>query len=109
MLNPQTATIRLQRELAQLESATDDAIRSASALMTTMMIARADPAITHGTGQLAIAKLSSTLSSLVSASNDVTRVHRELKKVGIEVKMLPEEQDCPPSARTVTEVTQNFA
>jgi hypothetical protein len=80
-MNLTVATARLVREVPAAEASLDDAMISVSSLMKSMIQARRDTGVAPSTGQATIARLARAQMSLVTATNDVLRVHNDLAKL----------------------------
>lgn len=88
------AAARMSREVPEAEASLDQAMISISALMTTMLQARIDTGVPASTGQAAIARLARAQRSLLTASNDMIRVHSDLSKIA-QVHAGMDLHECP--------------
>lgn len=86
------ARLRLAREIQSTERALDEALLRNSSLMTTMVDARMRTDAEAFEGQAALLRLSRSQTSLLEASNDLARVHGQLKT--LQTRMAGFE-DCP--------------
>lgn len=91
------ATQRIVRELGEAEFALNDALLKQAALFTTMVSARLDVNAGHFTGQDALMRLTKSQQSLLTAGNDLARVHGRLRDVDRELGGVG--QDCPDDWR----------
>jgi hypothetical protein len=86
------AQMRIDRELRAAEEALDTALLRQSTLLATMIEARqgaqSDPFI----GQEALLRLTRSHQTLISAGNDLARVHANLQQVQSDVL---DTEDCP--------------
>lgn len=78
------ATLRIMRELKQLEDAIDAAIVAQCALGATLAQARIDTDAPAVTGHVAIMRLGKAGQMLIAARADAIRAHEDLYKVGQE-------------------------
>lgn len=78
------ATDQISQDMPHTEYSIDQALVSVSDLMSTLVKARLNTDVPASTGQAAILRLAKAQMALVDASNDVLRVHGELKKIGKE-------------------------
>jgi hypothetical protein len=83
-MTSEVATLRITRDLKQLEDAIDAAIAAQCALGTTLVQARIDTGAPAVSGHVAMMRLAKTGQMLVSARTDAIRTHEELYKVGQE-------------------------
>jgi hypothetical protein len=93
-MNLNVATARLVREVPAAEASLDDALISVSSLMKTMVQARRDTGVAPSTGQTTIARLARAQMSLVTATNDLLRVHSELAKLAQAHGVLDVHEKC---------------
>ena len=91
------ATDQIGQDMPHTEYSIDQALVSVSDLMSTLVKARLSTGVPASTGQAAILRLAKAQMALVDASNDVLRVHGELKKIGKEYAG-PDLHECPPQA-----------
>tara|TARA_R110000772_G_scaffold31902_1_gene78378 strand:+ start:780 stop:1118 length:339 start_codon:yes stop_codon:yes gene_type:complete len=92
------ATDQIGQDMPHTEYSIDQALVSVSDLMSTLVKARLSTGVPASTGQAAILRLAKAQMALVDASNDVLRVHGELKKIGKEYAG-HDTHECPPSAQ----------
>lgn len=83
-MTTQVATLRITRELKQLEDAIDAAIAAQCALGMTLAQARVETDTPAVTGHVALMRLAKAGQALVAARADVIRTHEDLFKVGQE-------------------------
>jgi hypothetical protein len=93
-MNIHSAAARISRAVPTTEASLDEALIQVSSLIATMVQARKDTGVPAATGQATIARLTKAQLSLVTVSNDVLRVHRELAKLA-EVHAGGDLHDCP--------------
>ncbi len=96
-MNVNVAAARIGREVPAAEASLDEALITVSALMKTLVQARRDTGVAPSTGQATIARLARAQLSLVTASSDVLRVHKELAKLGEVHAGMDLHQDCKGS------------
>lgn len=89
------AAMRLAREVPSAELAIDAALLATTNVLQTMLSARSEGLVPAHAGQVALAKLIQSQKSLMEASNDFLRVHRELAALGREM-MVSDDDYCPP-------------
>ena len=80
-MNINVAVARISREVPMAEACLDDALISVSSLMKSMVQARRETGVAPSTGQTTIARLARAQMSLVTATNDMLRVHSDLAKL----------------------------
>lgn len=83
-MTSEVATLRILRDLKQLEDAIDLAIAAQCTLGVTLAQARIDTEAPAVTGHVAMMRLAKAGQMLISARADVIRAHEELYKVGEE-------------------------
>ena len=83
-MTTQVATLRITRELKQLEDAIDAAIAAQCALGMTLAQARVETDTPAVTGHVALMRLAKAGQALVTARADAIRAHEDLFKVGQE-------------------------
>lgn len=94
MLDRNTATVRLSRQMKSTESAVSNALIETLALMHSAAIAHRDVAPGSQKGQTALLRLSKLVDGLVAAQSDTMRAHGQLAEISREVNG-PEEPTCP--------------
>ncbi|WP_108812557.1 hypothetical protein [Sphingorhabdus sp. Alg231-15] len=99
------ATDQIGEDMPHTEYTIDQALVSVSNLMSTLVNARLNTGVPASTGQAAILRLAKAQMALVDASNDVLRVHGELRKIGKEYAM-PDLHECPPAQASGKEDTK---
>lgn len=87
------AQMRIVRELRAAEDALDNALLRQSSLLAAMVEARRETQTDPFVGQEALLRLTKSHQTLVSAGNDLARVHENLRKVQDDVLG---DEDCPP-------------
>jgi hypothetical protein len=104
MLDINSATARLARQMQSSERAVIDALIETTALAHTAAMALRDvsgaPPVA---AQAALLRLSKTIESLVVARGDAARVHGQLREIGREMGAT-EEPTCPDEAFTSAEL-----
>jgi hypothetical protein len=88
------AAARISREVPATEASLDDALISVSSLIKAVVQARRDTGVPASTGQATIARLAKAQMSLVTASNDVLRAHKDLARLA-EVHAGMDLHECP--------------
>lgn len=87
------AQMRIIRELRAAEEALDTALLRQSTLLATMIESRRETQSGPFVGQEALLRLTKSHQTLVSAGNDLARVHSNLQKVQDDVLGY---EECPP-------------
>jgi len=95
---PSVAQMRIVRDLRSAEEALDIALIQQSRLLTTMVEARRSTGSAPFLGQEAIMRLTKSHQTLVTAGNDLARVHSNLLKVQEDVLGF---EECPPEGAPV--------
>lgn len=88
------AQMRLSREMQDAETALDEALLKQASLLATMLHARRETGVGPFTGQAALMRLAKSQQTLLSAGNDLARVHGGLLDIQVETGGLHE---CPPN------------
>ncbi len=92
------ATARIARQLHDAEKTADAALLASSELMTSLILARSNPAVIVHTGQQALMRLVRAQQSIIDGTNDLFRVHAEVSSIGKELNLLDEEGSTPLKA-----------
>ena len=92
-MTPEVATLRISRDLKDLEASLNETLHLQAALFKTMISARIETGGNPFIGQQALLRLSKTQESLLDASNNLARVHEQLLTVQEDVTGADE---CPP-------------
>lgn len=100
----EVAAERISREVPLTEASLDDALISVSSLIKVVVQARRDTGVPASTGQATIARLAKAQMSLISASSDVLRAHRDLATLA-EVYAGMDLHECPTLAQPADNVT----
>lgn len=100
-MNISTAQLRIAREISEAEAALNEALLSQSSLMTSLVAARRDTDAGAFTGQDVLLRLAKSQQSLLTAGNDLARVHGRLLDINREVGG-GGASDCPDDWRTQT-------
>jgi len=90
------ATARLSREIPQAEAAIEDALVASASLLLTAATARRDTGVRRAESHAALLRLSKLNQTLIEASGEAHRAHRELRKLSEEVRDGVAEDECPP-------------
>lgn len=85
MLTISTAALRLRRDLAAAEKASDELLLQLTAVQATIVNARNDTDVAVHTGQEALIRLQRATSQAVGAQTELFRAHEAIAKVGREV------------------------
>jgi hypothetical protein len=83
-MTSEVATLRIMRDLKQLEDAIDAAISAQCTLGVTLVQARMDTEAPAVTGHVAMMRLAKAGQMLIAARADAIRAHEDLYKVGEE-------------------------
>jgi hypothetical protein len=105
-MNVDMAAARIVREVPATEASLDDALISVSSLIKTLVQARRDTGVPASTGQASIVRLAKAQLSLVTISNDVLRVHKDLAKIGEVYAGADLHENCRGSLSKIDNVTQ---
>ncbi len=89
-MTPQVASVRIQRELTELEQKIAEGLEMAANLTATLVRARADTAAGPAVGHDLLLRLSNVQSTLLKASGDTARVHSGLLEIGKEMGIVDE-------------------
>ncbi|MET0251540.1 MAG: hypothetical protein ABW203_05110 [Novosphingobium sp.] len=89
-MTPQTASVRINRELAALEQKLAEGLEVAASLTATLVRARADTDTPAATGHELLLRLSNVQASLLKASGETSRVHTGLLNIGRELGIVDE-------------------
>lgn len=100
------AQMRIVRELREAEVALDNALLRQSVLLTTMIEARRDTEAGPFVGQSALMRLTKSHQTLVTAGNDLARVHSNLLQVQGDVLGY---EECPPKTATAQQASLQSA
>ncbi len=102
-MNVNVSVARISREVPLAEASLDDALISVSSLMKSMVQARRDTGVAPSTGQATIARLARAQMSLVTATNDMLRVHSDLAKLAQVHAGMDLHETCPPAGHLESE------
>lgn len=91
--------IRITRQIADAETALNEALIKQSMLFTTLVSARGDAEVGQFTGQDALMRLTKSQQSLLTAGNDLARVHGRLREIAQETGQAVE--GCPDNWRQI--------
>ena len=91
------ATARLSRQMPDAEAAIENALVASAELLLTAATARRDTGVRRAESHAALIRLSKLNQTLIEASGEARRVHRELRKLGEEVTAGPAHDECPES------------
>ena len=80
------ATARLSRQMPEAEAAIEEALVAVASLQLTAATARRDTGVRRAESHAALLRLSKLNQALIEASGEARRVHRELRKLGDEVR-----------------------
>ena len=89
------ATARLSREVPAAEAAIEDALVASASLLLTAATARRDTGVRRAESHAALLRLSTLNQTLIEASGEAHRAHRELRKLNDEITAGPDEDTCP--------------
>ena len=106
MLDRNSATARLTRQMQSTESAGADALIQTLSLMHTAAVAQRDIRSAPEVSQAAMIRMSKLVDGLVAAQSDTLRVHGQLVQISREVNG-PEEPTCPDKEFFTTGVIAN--
>lgn len=90
-LTKAAAAVRIRRLLRDAETKADAALQASSALMTTMIDARAIDGVEVNLGQTAIIRLARAQQAFVDGTSGLFRVHDEMVRIGREMGIMDEE------------------
>ncbi|MBX7513587.1 hypothetical protein K3179_03400 [Qipengyuania sp. GH38] len=106
MLDRNSATARLTRQMQSTESAVSDALIQTLSLMHTAAMAQRDVDATPQASQAALLRMGKLVEGLLAAQSDAMRVHGQLADIAREVNG-PEEPTCPDRDFFTTGVAAN--
>ncbi len=90
------AGLRIQRSLAELESAIETAMKAAASLNNDLLMARSLEDVPPAAGQSVLLRMATAQQSLLKASSLTFQMHGDLRKLNEDVKALPaEDGECP--------------
>lgn len=92
------ATARLSRQVPETEAAIEDALVASASLLLTAATARRDTGVRAVGAHAAMLRLVKLNQTLIEASGEASRVHKELRKLDDDVRAGVDENECPPSA-----------
>ncbi len=93
------AQARIAREMIEAEEAVDEALIRQSRLFTSMVTARRDLNMASTFGQEALLRLAKSQQALLTAGNDLARVHGQMKDIDRQITG-DLASDCPKGAPT---------
>lgn len=93
-MTPEVATLRIVRQLADIERGIDELIARNAELMSTMALARINADATLATGHHAMMRVAAGQQHLIGYRSDLIRAHADLLKVGQERGGMAD--GCPP-------------
>lgn len=96
MLDRNSATARIARQLKEAEGKVEEALLASSELLSTLIRARATADAPH-TGQSALIRLVQAQRSILDGSSDLFRVHDVMSSIGREMGVLDEPNSTPAS------------
>lgn len=94
-MNKTVAQLRITRELADAETAINEALLRQSSLFSTLLSARRDTGVGSALGQDALMRLAKSQQTLLSAGGDLARVHSRLREIGESFDLIRSGDDCP--------------
>ena len=99
------ATLRIARDLSQLEIALNQALACASGLTHSIAIGRQVDGIAFSAGQESMMRLAAVQQLLTKSATETVRVHRDLRRTHEEITSMPDGNgDCPDLAVPLTGV-----
>ena len=98
-MSTSVAQMRIAREMRDAESALDDSLLKQSSLLGTMLTARRATGSQPFLGQESLMRLAKSQQTLVSAGNDLARVHGNLLQVQEEITGYESCPEAQPMAR----------
>lgn len=96
-LTVESATIRISRNIKSAEKALNEALLQQAELMSTLVLARNQVSPNFLSGQDALMRLMKSQQSLLTAGNDLARVHGRMLDISKEMGGTAE--DCPDDWR----------
>ena len=84
MMTPDVAALRIDRQLKTVETQFDRLLSEHASLMGLLAQARVDVSDSFGNGQVALARMSKSLETLIVSRGDLARVHGELERIAVE-------------------------
>lgn len=96
--------VTIRQQIRTTEASGDQMLENSAELMKAMVAARRHSAVDPHLGQHAIMRLAKAQQAIISAQNDIFRVHDELVK--IQTVMMPDEDgSTPPSGLSDADTT----
>jgi hypothetical protein len=108
MLDRNSATARIARQLKEAEVKVEEALLASSELFSTLIRARANADSPH-VGQSALIRLVQAQRSILDGSSDLFRVHDVMSSIGREMGVLDEPNSTPPSGLLESDLTKTAA
>lgn len=93
------AQVRITRQIADAETALNEALIKQSMLFTSLVTARSETQVGNFVGQDALLRLSRSQQSLLTAGSDLARVHGRLVDIAQETGQAVE--GCPDNWRQI--------
>jgi hypothetical protein len=93
-MNVAVATARLSREMPEAEAAIEEALVASASLLLTAATARRDTGVRAAETHAALLRLNKLNMTLIEASGEARRAHRELRKLA-EQPLAIDGTDCP--------------
>lgn len=84
MMTPAVAAIRIERQLRSVETQFDQLLSEHAGLTALLAQARTDVGDPFGNGQVALARMSKSMETLIHFRSDIVRVHGELERIAVE-------------------------
>lgn len=106
-LTQQVAQLRIARQIVEAEEALNHALITHSTLFTSLVSARSETEVGKFTGQDALMRLLKGHQSLLTAGNDLARVHVRLLEIAQETGQTAE--GCPDNWRQIGQTDETVA
>lgn len=99
------ATMRIARDLSELEGSLNKAMACASALTHSIAVGRQIDGIAFSSGQESMVRLAAVQQLLTKSATETVRVHRDLRRTHEQITAIPDSNgDCPPLSVPMTGV-----
>lgn len=98
------ATVRISREVPDAEAAIEDALVASAALLLTAATARRDTGVRAPEAHAALLRISKLNQTLIEASGEARRAHRELRRLADRTIASDPSDNCPQVFTTAQSV-----
>lgn len=97
------ATMRIARDLTNLEASLNKALECASSLTNSIAVGRQIDGVAFASGQESMVRLAAVQQLLTKSATETVRVHRDLRRTHEQITAIPDSNgDCPPLSVPMT-------